>query len=55
MNAKLTGSGPTVLRHAVLLNWPVFWFSEKVSMFSAAHHCLAVQLMPSGHGTQPGG
>src|SRR6266568_2534543 len=54
-NAKLTGSGPTVLRQEVLLNWPVFWFSEKVSMFIAAHHWLAVHPMPAGHGAQPGG
>src|SRR5215469_10552072 len=40
-NAKFTGSGPAVLRHAVLLNWPVFWLSENVSMVSAAHHCHA--------------
>ena len=54
-NAKFTGSGPTLFRHAVLLNCPVFTFSENVSMFSAAHHWLAVQPMPAGHGAQPGG
>src|SRR5664279_3834390 len=31
-NAKFTGSGPTELRHEVLLNWPVLAFNEKVSM-----------------------
>src|SRR5215471_13196054 len=55
MNAKFTGSGPAVLRHAVLLNWPVFWFSENVSMVSAAHHRVASHPMPIGCGTQPGG
>src|SRR5215469_16586959 len=54
-NAKFTGSGPTVLRHAVLFNAPVFSLSWNVSMFSAAHHCRAVQLLPLGQGTQPGG
>jgi len=39
----------------VLLNWPVFSFSEKVSMFSAAHHCVALQPVPCGKFTQPGG
>ena len=54
-NAKFTGSGPTVFRHAVLSSAPVFSLSENVSMFIAAHHCLAVQPMPAGHGAQPGG
>jgi hypothetical protein len=54
-NAKFTGSGPAVLRHAVLLNWPVFWLSANVSMVSAAHQCVASQPTPIGCGTQPGG
>jgi hypothetical protein len=54
-NAKFTGSGPTEFRHAVLFSAPVFSLSWKVSMFSAAHHCRAVQPMPAGHGAQPGG
>ena len=49
-NAKLTGSGPTVLRQSVLLNVPVFELFWKVSMFSAEHHCVALQPMPAGHG-----
>ena len=39
-NAKFTGSGPTVFRHAVLLRAPVFALSANVSMFIAAHHCV---------------
>src|SRR5689334_20476188 len=52
-NAKFTGSGPAVFRHAVLLSAPVFSLSWNVSMFSAAHHCVAVQPMPNGFATQP--
>src|SRR5215472_1879377 len=54
-NAKFTGSVPTVLRQAVLLSAPVFSLSWNVSMFSAAHHCVPVQLLPLGQFTQPGG
>ena len=54
-NAEFTGSGPTVFRHAVLLRAPVFSLSANVSMFIAAHHCVAVQPIPAGHGAQPGG
>jgi hypothetical protein len=53
--AKLTGSGPTVFRQAVLLNAPVFSFSLKVSMLSAAHHWRAVHPTPAGQGAHPGG
>ena len=48
--AKLTGSGPTVFRQSLLLNAPVFALFWKVSMFSAAHHCVAVQPMPGRPG-----
>ena len=54
-NAKLTGSGPTVLRQSLLFSVPVFALFWKVSMFSAEHHCVALQPMPAGHATQPGG
>src|SRR6266704_3445891 len=54
-NAKFTGSGPAVFRHAVLFSAPVFSLSANVSMLIAAHHCLAVQPTPVGHGAQPGG
>src|SRR5690242_12387904 len=51
MNAKLTYSWPAALRHALLLATPVFEFDEKLSMLSAAHHCVCVQPKLS----QPGG
>src|SRR5215469_7637918 len=57
MNAKFTGSRPTVLRQAALLTTPLFWSSEKLSIVSAPHHFVASQLMPPGKliGAQPGG
>src|ERR1039457_739473 len=54
MNAKFTGSTPTEFRHAVLLFTPA-GFELQLSMFRAAHHCLAAQLTPGGQDTQPGG
>src|SRR6266581_782230 len=44
MKAKLTGSTPTLLRQSALLFAPVFWFWLKLSIVSAAHHCVASQL-----------
>src|SRR6516164_5479548 len=43
-NAKLTYSKPTIFWHAGLSTWPVFSFCERLSMLSAAHHCVATQL-----------
>src|ERR1700720_2365093 len=57
MNAKFTYSSPAVDSHTALFCWPVTGLFESESMFSAAHHCVAEQLMPPGllNGTQPGG
>src|SRR5581483_7590204 len=55
MNAKLTGSIPTVPKQAALLLCPVTGFCERLSMLSAAHHLVAPQLLFTGNGTQPGG
>src|SRR5215471_19690086 len=54
-NAKLTGSTPAWLRQAELFSAPLFWSSERLSTFSAAHHCVTAQLLPAGHWAQPGG
>ncbi len=61
MNAKFTYSSPAFARQAALFVWPVTGFSERLSMFSAAHQCVAShELAPTatahvGQGTQPGG
>ena len=50
-NAKFTGSGPTVFRHVGVVELRrCSSFSENVSMFIAAHHCVAVQPMPGRPG-----
>ncbi len=53
--AKLTGSSVTWSGHVALLTSPVFMSRERLSMFSAAHQRTPSQLLPAGHGTQPGG
>src|SRR5438067_1317455 len=53
MKAKLTGSMPVSPAHAPAVL--VTGSSERLSMLSAAHHLCASQLVPAGHGTQPGG
>src|SRR6266699_5164993 len=56
MNAKLGYSRPVIDAHRVLRTCPVFWFSARLQMTSAAHHCLASQLTaPEEKGAQPGG
>src|SRR5215813_410384 len=55
MNAKFTYSIPVMAAQVGLSCWPVFMFCDRLSMFSAAHHCAAAQLLPAGHGAQPGG
>jgi hypothetical protein len=55
MNAKFAGSSPTVLRQLALFTTPVFRFWFRLKMAIAAHHLLASQLTPGGHGAQPGG
>src|SRR5205814_441717 len=54
MKAKLSGSKPTRFRQSSLFGAPVFWSRLRLKMFSAAHHFVASQLFPAGHGTQPG-
>jgi len=44
-----------VFWQAVLFSVPVFSFSDRLSMFSAAHHLVGSQLTPAGHGAYPGG
>ena len=54
--AKFTGSGPTVFRHAVLLNGGRCSRSPGTCRCScAAHHCLAVQPMPLATAPSPAG
>src|SRR6266581_4341245 len=55
MKAKFTYSIPVMAAHDALSCVPVFEFCERLSMFSAAHHCLAAQLLPAGHFAHPGG
>jgi len=55
MNAKLTGSIPTVSRHGSLFTAPVLRSSDRLSMFSAAHQRVESQLSPGGQLTHPGG
>src|SRR6476646_6628811 len=55
MNANDTGSIPTVSRQSWLFTRPVLPFWLRLSIVSAAHHLVALQLTPGGHGTQPGG
>src|SRR3974390_2236109 len=61
MNAKLTYSSPAWFRHVWLFACPVTGLRYRLSMFIAAHHCVALQeLAPTatchvGHGIQPGG
>src|ERR1700687_3540059 len=55
MKAKFTYSSPVVAAQVEFRTWPVTGFSERLSMLSAAHHLVASQLLPAGHGTQPGG
>jgi hypothetical protein len=55
MNAKFTGSSPTVLRQSWLFRTPVFWFWFRLKIAIDAHHWLASQLTPGGQGAQPGG
>src|SRR5260370_39865147 len=53
MNAKLTGSMPTVLRQDLLLASPVFWLLLNESMVKAAHHLICSQPLPAGPLAQP--
>src|SRR5579883_369855 len=55
MKAKLTYSRPVMAAQVGLRTWPVTGFSERLSMFRAAHHLVGSQLTPAGQGTQPGG
>src|SRR5438552_5621821 len=55
MNAKLTYSSPVLAAHVELRTWPVTGFSDRLSMFSAAHHLVGSQLTPGGQSAQPGG
>jgi len=55
MKAKFTYSMPVTAAHVGLSCWPVFRFCDRLSMFSAAHQSVAEQLLPAGHGAQPGG
>src|SRR5215469_7268965 len=55
MNAKFTYSMPVIDAQVELSCVPVFRFCDRLSMFSAAHHLVASQLLPAGQGAQPGG
>ncbi len=61
MKAKLRYSKPALARQLALFAWLVTGFSERLSMFSAAHHFVGSQeLAPTatrqvGHWIQPGG
>src|SRR5260370_2068177 len=55
MNAKLTYSTPVLAAQVGFSDRFVTGFSERLSMFSAAHHWVAAQLFPAGQGAQPGG
>src|SRR5579859_1511704 len=61
MKAKLRYSTPAFAWQVGLLSWLVTGFSERLSMFSAAHHlCGSQELAPTafaqvGHWIQPGG
>src|SRR5215468_7255416 len=55
MNAKFTYSMPVWAAQVGLSCVPAFRFCDRLSMFSAAHHCVAAQLFPAGHGAQPSG
>src|SRR5215813_1756356 len=56
MNAKLTYSLPTCSRQALLSTWPVFIFSDRLSILSAAHHLSGShESAKKGGRTQPGG
>src|SRR5579859_996519 len=55
MKAKLTYSRPACAWQVGFRNCPLTGFSDRLSMFSAAHHLVASQLAPGGHSTQPGG
>ncbi len=50
MKAKFTYSSPVTAAQVGLSCPPVFKFSERLSMLSAAHHFVASQLLPAGHG-----
>src|SRR5713226_6315032 len=54
MNAKFTYSIPVTAAQALFSCFPVFMFWERLSMFSAAHHSFAEQLLPAGHVAHPG-
>src|SRR5260370_40903728 len=53
--AKLTYSRPVIAAHVGFSTVPATGPSDKLSTLSAAHHCVASQLLPAGHATQPGG
>ena len=61
MKAKLRYSKPAFARQPALFAWLVTGFSDRLSMFSAAHHRVGSQeLAPTavrqvGHWIQPGG
>src|SRR6516164_681379 len=61
MKAKLTYSMPVLAAHVGFCKVPATGSSDRLSMFSAAHHLVGSQpLAPTataqvGHGTQPGG
>src|SRR6266852_4420461 len=53
--AKLTYSTPTRFWQPWFKTVPLMGSSDRLSMFSAAHHWVASQLLPAGQGAQPGG
>src|SRR4051812_12730876 len=55
MNAKLTGSTPAWVRHCWFCVVPSTCETERLSMVSAAHHCVGLQLTPGSHEVHPGG
>src|ERR1700681_4908470 len=55
MNAKFTYSTPVLSAHVEFSDCPVTGFCDRLSIFSAAHHLVASQLLPAGQGAHPGG
>ena len=55
MKAKFAGSSPARRRQSMLFSCPVFWSCSRLKIAIAAHHLVASQLTPGGHGAQPGG
>src|SRR2546428_12678432 len=55
MNAKFTYSTPVRTAQLGFRSRLVTALLERLSMFRAAHHFVASQLLPGGQSTQPGG